>query len=139
MIFLLSLALNLPAQTDPYPPAATYPHLPSVACCRRNLTIAEAGVKATMDQATFLGYYGWDQAGEKPFGWRQIWVGGGIDGERLREEFAERSLRVRVWRVALTLQEGTDEEGAAEDSQRELRGLIGDKAFVCGTIPPPIR
>jgi hypothetical protein len=112
-----------------------FPHLPSAAHCQANMTLAEAGRKATLAQARQLGYFAWVQ-GDNPFGWREVWIGGGADGLRLRDMLEDAALRVRVWQLALTMQE--DSGQWAEAAERELRGMVGARRFVTGELVNPL-
>lgn len=115
-----------------------YDHLPTSERCRQNYYDAREWRKGIVKEAIELGWL-FDQTNNDLWeGNRLIWVGGGWPARAMQEEIEETKALERVWWLAWSLRCPRQDESEHPELEAELRGLIGDRAYVTGHLPPPV-
>lgn len=139
MIFLFTLALTIATSPDvrPLPAIAksvdSYARFPSAEVCRVNREVAERWKAGVFRQAWMLGYceIKCGPTIQQCVQWQEV---GGPPAQAMRDEYDEADYLVRVWSLAV----GMRDNETPDDYERDLRRLIGARAFVLGVLPAPV-
>ena len=78
----------------------------------------------------------WPRTSGDPWRISEEWQDGGWQGDQKRLEHDEAKALVRVWELALCLQNETRDN--LDQVETELRVLVGERAYCSGNLPGPI-